>query len=70
LRKSVIDEQNRCLLAKQREFRIAAVVIAAALSAFSEVAAIAVIGSVPRSLSFLFEPGSGHYFGRLCTLNN
>jgi hypothetical protein len=50
LRKSAIDEQNRCLLAKQREFRIAADVIAAAFSSFSEVVAIAVIGSVAKPL--------------------
>ena len=50
LRKSKIDEQNRYQLARQREFRAAADVITSAFMAFSEVVAIAVIGSVARPL--------------------
>lgn len=50
MRQSKIDEENHRQLARQREFRAAADVIAAAFMAFSEVAAIAVIGSVAMPL--------------------
>ena len=50
LRKSKIDEENRYQLARQREFRAAADVITSAFAAFSEVVAIAVIGSVAGPL--------------------
>jgi hypothetical protein len=50
LRKSKIDEQNHYQLVRQREFRAAADVITSALAAFSEVVAIAVIGSVAGPL--------------------
>lgn len=46
MRRAAIEEQNRYLLARQREFRLAADVVARALARFSEVEAIAVIGSV------------------------
>jgi hypothetical protein len=50
LRQSKIDEQNQYQLARQREFRAAADVITSAFTAFSEVVAIAVIGSVAGPL--------------------
>jgi hypothetical protein len=50
LRRSKIDEQNRYLEARQRDFRAAADVIVAAFSTFSEVVAISVIGSVAKPL--------------------
>lgn len=50
MRQFLIDDQNRRHLAKQREFRIAADVIAAAFAKFPEIAAIAVIGSVAKPL--------------------
>lgn len=50
MRQSRIDEQNRFLAARQRDFRAAADVITAALASFSEVVAIAVIGSVAKPL--------------------
>jgi hypothetical protein len=50
LRQSKIDEENHRQLARQREFRAAADVIASAFMAFSEVVAIAVIGSVAKPL--------------------
>jgi hypothetical protein len=45
-----IEEENRRLLELQRQFRMAADVVAAAFAAFSEVQAVAVIGSVARPL--------------------
>ena len=50
MRQSKIDEQNRYLEARQRDFRAAADVIAMAFIAFSEVVAIAVIGSLAKPL--------------------
>lgn len=44
------DDENRRMLARQREFRITADVAAAALARFAEVEAVAVIGSVARPL--------------------
>lgn len=50
MRQSKIDEQNRYLEARQRDFRAAADVVAAAFTRFSEVVAISVIGSVAKPL--------------------
>ncbi|HEY2048407.1 MAG TPA: VOC family protein [Caulobacteraceae bacterium] len=50
MRRSKIDEQNRYLLKQQRDFRIAADVVAKAWIPFEEVQAIAVIGSVAKAL--------------------
>ena len=50
MRQSVIDENNRYQIARQREFRAAADVIVAALIKFPEVYAIAVTGSVAKPL--------------------
>lgn len=50
MRQSKIDEQNRHLAARQRDFRAAADVITAALASFSEVVAIAVVGLVAKPL--------------------
>lgn len=44
------EDGNRQMLARQREFRITADVVAAALARFPEVEAVAVIGSVARPL--------------------
>ena len=51
MRRAEIEEQNRFMLARQREFRIAADVVAKAWADFPEVRAIAVIGSVAKPLS-------------------
>lgn len=50
MRRSVIDEQNRSLLECQRQFRMAADVMAGAWMTFAEVQAIAVVGSVAKAL--------------------
>jgi len=50
MRRAKIEEENRFLLQRQREFRIAADVVTEAWMAFPEVQAIAVIGSVARPL--------------------
>jgi hypothetical protein len=50
MRRAAIDEQNRYMLERQRQFRMAADVVAEAWMAFPEVQAIAVIGSVARPL--------------------
>ena len=50
MRRAEIEDQNRFLLARQREFRMAADVVTEAWMAFREVQAIAVIGSVARPL--------------------
>ena len=50
MRRAKIDEQNRYLLARQREFRIAADFVADAWASFPEVRAVAVIGSVAKPL--------------------
>ncbi|GLS18906.1 hypothetical protein GCM10007874_19230 [Labrys miyagiensis] len=50
MRRAKIEEQNRYLLARQRQFRQAADVVAKAWIPFAEVEAIAVIGSVAKAL--------------------
>jgi hypothetical protein len=50
MRRAAIEEQNRFMLKLQREFRIAADVVTDAWMAYSEVQAVAVIGSVARPL--------------------
>ena len=50
MRRSEIDSQNRYMLKRQQEFRAAADVVTDALIPFPEVQAIAVIGSVARTL--------------------
>ena len=50
MRRAKIELENRHLLDRQREFRMAADVVTAAWMAFPEVAAVAVIGSVARPL--------------------
>lgn len=50
MRRREIDEQNRYLLERQRQFRLAADVVAQAWMNFPEVWAIAVIGSVAKPL--------------------
>jgi hypothetical protein len=50
MRRAEIEAQNRYLLERQRQFRVAADVVTDAWMRFSEVEAIAVIGSVARPL--------------------
>jgi hypothetical protein len=50
MRRAKIEEQNRLMQARQREFRIAADVVAKAWAGFPEVRAVAVIGSVAKAL--------------------
>jgi hypothetical protein len=50
MRRAKIEEENRYLLQRQREFRLAADVVAKAWMTFAEVQAIAVIGSVAKPL--------------------
>jgi len=50
MRRAKIEEENRYLLERQRQFRMAADLVTSAFAAFSEVQAIAVIGSVARPL--------------------
>ena len=50
MRRSEIEEQNAYLLKRQRDFRMAADVAADAWMTFSEVQAVAVIGSVAKVL--------------------
>lgn len=50
MRRAEIDDQNRLLLERQRDFRMAADVVADAWIGFAEVQAIAVIGSVAKPL--------------------
>ena len=50
MRRAAIKEQNRYLLERQRQFRMAADVVAEAWSAFAEVVGVAVIGSVGKPL--------------------
>ena len=50
MRRSEIEEQNRLMLVRQREFRVAADVVTDAWMAFPEVQAVAVIGSVAKPL--------------------
>lgn len=50
MRRKEIDEQNRHLLEEQRRFRMAADIATDAWTAFAEVRAVAVIGSVAKAL--------------------
>lgn len=50
MKRREIDEQNERMLARQREFRLAADVVTDAWMGFSEVQAVAVIGSVAKAL--------------------
>jgi hypothetical protein len=50
VRRSEIAEQNRFMLLRQREFRIAADVVTDAWTSFPDVRAVAVIGSVAKAL--------------------
>jgi hypothetical protein len=50
MRRAEIEEQNRYLLERQRQFRLAADIVASAWAAFPEVRAIALVGSVARPL--------------------
>ena len=50
MRRSEIAEQNRFMLLRQREFRIAADVVTDAWTSFPDVRAVAVIGSVAKAL--------------------
>lgn len=50
MRRGEIEEQNRYLLERQRQFRLAADIVAEAWMVFPEVWAISVIGSVARPL--------------------
>lgn len=50
MRRSKIEEQNRLMLVRQREFRVAADAVTDAWMAFPEVRAVAVIGSVAKTL--------------------
>jgi hypothetical protein len=50
MRRGEIEEENRRLLRQQRQFRLAADVVADAWSRFAEVEAVAVIGSVAKLL--------------------
>jgi hypothetical protein len=50
MRRGAIEEQNRFMLERQRQFRVAADVVTGAWMAFPEVRAVAVIGSVARPL--------------------
>ena len=50
MRRAAIEEQNRFMLERQRQFRMAADVVTAAWRGFTEVQAVAVIGSVAKPL--------------------
>lgn len=50
MRRAAIEEQNRVLLERQRQFRLAADIVTEAWMTFPEVWAIAVIGSVAKPL--------------------
>ena len=50
MRRATIEAEDRSLMERQRQFRIAADVVTEAWMAFSEVQAVAVIGSVARPL--------------------
>ena len=50
MKRAEIEDQNRLMLRRQRDFRQAADIVAEALAAFEEVEAIAVIGSVAKPL--------------------
>src|SRR6267378_1961412 len=50
MRRAEVESQNRYLLDRQRQFRLAADIVADAWMSFPEVCAIAVIGSVAKPL--------------------
>jgi hypothetical protein len=50
VRRAEIERQNAYLLARQREFRAAADVVASAWRTFAEVSAVALIGSTAKQL--------------------
>lgn len=50
MRRAEIDAQNRMMLERQRQFRVAADTVVDAWAAFPEVQAVAVIGSVAKAL--------------------
>jgi hypothetical protein len=50
VKRAAIEQQNQGLLRRQREFRLAAVVVTDAWMAFAEVQAVAVVGSVAKVL--------------------
>ena len=50
MRRAAIAEENRLMLERQRQFRVAADVVADAWMGFAEVQAVAVIGSVAKPL--------------------
>lgn len=50
MRRAAIDEQNRWMVERQRQFRVAADAVTDAWTAFAEVQAVAVIGSVAQAL--------------------
>ena len=50
MRRAEIDSQNRYLIKRQRDYRLAADIVARAWAAFPEVQAIAVVGSVAKPL--------------------
>ncbi|RVA49308.1 hypothetical protein EN933_18310 [Mesorhizobium sp. M7A.F.Ca.US.001.01.1.1] len=50
MRRAAIEEQDRYMLERQRQFRAAADVVADAWTRFREVAAVAVIGSIAKPL--------------------
>jgi hypothetical protein len=50
VKRSEIEHQNQLMLRRQREFRVAADVVADAWAAFDEVRSVAVIGSVAKAL--------------------
>jgi hypothetical protein len=50
VRRAAIEEQNQLMLRRQQEFRRAADVVTDAWTAFAEVQAVAVVGSVAKAL--------------------
>jgi hypothetical protein len=50
VRRAAIEQQNQLMLRRQREFRLAADVVTDAWTAFAEVQAVAVVGSVAKAL--------------------
>lgn len=50
MRRAEIEQQNRAMVEQQRQFRMAAEVLAEAFADFEEVQAVAVIGSVAKAL--------------------
>lgn len=50
MRRAAIESENRYMLERQRQFRMAADVVTAAWMEFAEVDAVAVIGSVAKAL--------------------